>query len=166
MLKFNVKKYFWKKITKIKFKDTKEVIDFLKRKKIIISLWVEDIYKKKIKYKHNNSPLTFYRIKLIDLGLNRPSTLEKVYKLIKKNNFELVNPEYALLLRIIYKDQKTGEWLRIATPFNSLIDKDKVPHLPKLGRALNKYFIETYWSYKKAVFHPHNEFVVMKKNEI
>ena len=78
----------------------------------------------------------------------------------------MVNPEYALLLRIIYKDQKTGEWLRIATPFNSLIDKDKVPHLPKLGRALNKYFIETYWSYKKAVFHPHNEFVVMKKNEI
>lgn len=166
MLKFSSKKYFWKKITKIKFKDTKEVINFLKKKKFIISLWIEDIYKKKIKYNNDNFPLTFYRVKLTDLGLNRPSTLEKVYKLIKKNNFELVNPEYALLLRIIYKNQKTGEWLRIATPFNSLIDRDKVPHLPKLGRALNKYFIETYWSYKKAVFHPHNEFVVMKKNEI
>ena len=26
------------------------------------------------------------------------------------------------------------------------------------------YFIETYWSYKKAIFHPHNEFVVCKND--
>ena len=32
-------------------------------------------------------------------------------------------------------------------------------------KALNKLFIETYWSYPKAIFHPHNEFVVMKKDE-
>ena len=40
--------------------------------------------------------------------------------------------------------------------------------MPKLGKALNKYFIETYWSYPDAVFHPHNEFVVEKsdKNQI
>ena len=45
---------------------------------------------------------------------------------------------------------------------NSLIDSDGVPHLPKLGKALNSFFIETYWSYSRAIFHPHNEFVVMK----
>jgi len=45
---------------------------------------------------------------------------------------------------------------------NSLIDSDGVPHLPKLGKALNRFFIETYWSYPKAIFHPHNKFVVMK----
>ena len=44
-----------------------------------------------------------------------------------------------------------------------MIDTDNVPHLPKLGSALGKYFIETYWSYPKAIFHPHNEFVVYKK---
>ena len=44
-----------------------------------------------------------------------------------------------------------------------MIDSDGVPHLPKLGKALNKYFIETYWSYPHAIFHPHNEFVVCKK---
>ena len=45
-----------------------------------------------------------------------------------------------------------------------LRDSDGSTHLPKIrGKALNKYFIETYWSYPDAVFHPHNEFVAEKK---
>ena len=56
-------------------------------------------------------------------------------------------------------DQPKGEWLRIAVPFRSMIDSDNVPHLPKLGSALGKLFIETYWSYPKAIFHPKNEFI-------
>ena len=44
----------------------------------------------------------------------------------------------------------------------SMIDTDGIPHLPKLGCALGKYFIETYWAYPDAIFHPHNEFVVTK----
>ena len=51
----------------------------------------------------------------------------------------------------------------IAVDFKSMIDSDGVPHLPKLGRALGKNFIETYWSYPGAIFHPHNDFLVMKK---
>ena len=51
----------------------------------------------------------------------------------------------------------------IATPLNSMIDSDGVPHLPKLGKALGFYFVETYWSYPKAIFHPHNDFVMMIK---
>ena len=62
------------------------------------------------------------------------------------------------------QSKKKGEWLRFATPMNSLIDSDGVPHLPKIGKALNCFFIETYWSYSKAIFHPHNEFVVMKND--
>ena len=78
-----------------------------------------------------------------------------------QSGYKLVEPDLALEGEIVLNDQKE-EWLRFATPFNSMIDTDGVPHLPKLGRALNKYFIETYWSYKKAIFHPHNEFVVTK----
>ena len=77
----------------------------------------------------------------------------------------MVPPDIAIRTRLIYLEQKKGEWLRFATPFNSMIDTDNVPHLPKLGSALGKYFIETYWSYPKAIFHPHNEFVVYKKSE-
>ena len=42
-----------------------------------------------------------------------------------------------------------------------MIDDDKVPHLPKVGYALNTYFIETYWAYENAIFFPHNEFIVI-----
>ena len=80
-----------------------------------------------------------------------------------KGKYKLVHPAIALYARNIYDEQKTGEWLRFATPMKSMIDSDGVPHLPKLGKALKLYFIETYWSYPKAVFHPHNEFVVQKK---
>jgi len=73
-----------------------------------------------------------------------------------------VEPEIALICRELYYEQPTGEWLRFATPFNSMVDSDGVSHLPKLGKALNSFFIETYWSYPKAIFHPHNEFVFCK----
>ena len=88
--------------------------------------------------------------------------MKKFIKKLKKKNYSLVSPDIALRTRLIYKEQKKGEWLRFATPLKSMIDSDNVPHLPKLGKALDKYFIETYWSYPGAVFHPHNEFVVMK----
>ena len=72
-------------------------------------------------------------------------------------------PEIAIYSRLIFKKQKKGEWIRFATPLRSMIDTDGVPHLPKLGKALGIFFLETYWSYPKAIFHPHNEFVVCKK---
>jgi len=77
-------------------------------------------------------------------------------------NFKLVPVDVALRSRLIYKNQKKGEWLRIATDMRSMIDSDGVQHLPKLGKALNKFFIETYWAYPGAIFHPHNEFIVCK----
>ncbi len=43
---------------------------------------------------------------------------------------------------------------------NSMIDNDGIPHLPKAGFALGKNFLETYWSYPNAIFHPHNSFIV------
>ena len=71
-------------------------------------------------------------------------------------------PVLALRTRLFFKKQRVGEWLRFATPLNSMIDTDGVPHLPKIGKALGKYFLETYWAYPNAIFHPHNEFVITK----
>ena len=151
----------WKKIDKISFKDTKESIAFMKKKGILASPWIYNVFKKNIKYK-KKFPIFFYKIKVSDLGFKKPTILDKIYKKIKEKNFLLVDKELAIILRIIYRNQKKSEWLRIAVDLNSMIDSDNVPHLPKLGRALSKYFLETYWAYKKAVFHPHNEFIVMK----
>lgn len=157
------KKKVWKTIKKFNFKNTNDCLKFLKKRKIFVSPWIIDIFKKKnysyLKYK---KPIDLYRVKLSEFGIKSPVTLKYFYKKLSKN-FKLVSPDIALYSRIIYNEQKKGEWLRFATPMKSMIDSDGVPHLPKLGKALNKYFIETYWSYPKAIFHPHNEFIVQKK---
>ena len=135
----------------------------IKKKKVILSPWILDIAKnKKNKIKITKKKVILFRLNLKYLGLTKPTTLKEVYKKIKKMNYELVPVDIALRVRLFYKNQKKGEWLRIATDMKSMIDSDNVPHLPNLGRALGKNFLETYWSYPRAIFHPHNEFVVCK----
>ena len=154
----------WKVIDYQNLKSIKDCLNKNKKNKIYISPWIEDIIEnKKNKFTLNKKKVFLYRIKVKDLGFKKATKLKNIYKKIRLKKFELVTLDQALIARVLYKNQKTGEWLRFATPFNSMIDSDGVPHLPKLGKALNKYFIETYWSYPDAIFHPHNEFVVCKK---
>ena len=154
----------WKTINPSNFKNINECIKFLKKKKIILSPWIENVFKsRKNKIVLTNKKIFLVKIKVAALGFKRPVKLKDIYKRIKKKNLSLVPPDVALRARLQFKEQKSGNWLRFATPMNSLIDSDNVPHLVKLGKALNSYFIETYWSYPGAIFHPHNEFVFIKK---
>jgi len=153
----------WKTIQPSKYKNISQCIKEIKKKRIYVSYWIENIVNnKKNKIKITKKKVYLFRIKVSSLGFKKPTTLKKIYKKIKGKKYLLVPPDIALRARLEYKEQKKGEWLRFATPMNSMIDTDNIPHLPKLGKALGKYFIETYWSYPKAIFHPHNEFVVMK----
>ena len=153
----------WKVLNKPKYKNIKECLADLKKNKVIISHWILDIVKnKKNKITITNKKVKLYRIKVKNLGFLKPTTLKKIYQKLSKLNYQLVPVDIALRSRLAYKAQKKGEWLRIATEMNSMIDSDNVPHLPKLGKALDKMFIETYWSYPGAIFHPHNEFVICK----
>ena len=155
----------WKKIKKIPFRDVNSCIKEV-RKRSVISPWIEDIFsrKKNINYSIYKN-FEIHRLTLKDLGFKKAVKLKDVYKMFKKFKFDLVPPEISLYLRLIYTKQPRGEWLRISVPFNSMIDKDKIPHLPKLGRALGKFFLDTYWSYPDAIFHPHNDFLVIKFND-
>ena len=156
----------WRKINKIKYKNIDACIkDF--KKSYVLSDWIFDIVKKIGKHEFNQSKIyEIHRIKVRKLGFNKPTKLREVYKKLKLRGYKLIEPELAIYLRCLYKNQPRGEWLRIAVPFRSMIDSDGVPHLPKLGSALGKLFIETYWAYPKAIFHPHNDFLVLKKNDI
>ena len=155
----------WKIINPNKYKSLSRCIKELKKKKIHLSPWIENLVKnKRNKISFPKNKIYLYRIKVKTLGFKKATQLREIYKKLKKLSYELVSLDIAFLARLQYSEQKTGEWLRFATPFNSLIDSDGVPHLPKLGKALGKMFIETYWSYPKAIFHPHNEFVVMKND--
>lgn len=162
MIKQNQK--VWKILDYQNCKSIKDCLNKNKKNKIYVSPWIEDIIKNnKNKFILNKKKVFLYRVKVRDLGFKKATKLKDIYKKIKQKKFKLVSLDHALMARVLYKEQKTGEWLRFATPFNSMIDSDGVPHLPKLGKALNKYFIETYWSYPRAIFHPHNEFIVCKK---
>ncbi len=153
----------WKILEPPSYRNINSCLKDLRKNRIILSHWIFDIVKNnKNQIKITNKKVYLFRIKVSDLGFKKPTKLINIYKKIKLKKYLLVPPDIALRSRLIYKDQKKGEWLRFATPLKSMIDSDNVPHLPKLGKALKKYFIETYWSYPGAVFHPHNEFVVMK----
>ncbi len=158
-------KNVWKKIDSINLNSSKECLDMLLKKKYVISPWINNIFKgNQFKFDKINFPVSLVRYSLKELNFNNQTELLKVYEKSKDMGLELVPPQIALYARLIYDEQPKGEWLRFATPLKSMIDSDGVPHLPKFGNALGLYFIETYWAYEKAIFHPHNEFVFVKKN--
>ena len=154
----------WKEITKINFSTCEDCLKELKKNNFRVSPWIEDIVKRNnYKFSNYKFPIKLVRKYVRDFGFDKPVELEIIYKEIKKLGYDLVPPEIAIYVRSMYKEQPTGEWLRFATPLNSMIDSDGVHHLPKLGKALGLYFLETYWSYPKAIFHPHNDFVMIGK---
>lgn len=154
----------WKEIKSIEHSTCEECVKDLKEKNYKLSLWIENIVKvNNYKYSKHKFPIRLTRKSVSDFGFNQPTELQLIYEEIKKKDYELVSPEIAIFSRKLYDEQPTGEWLRFATPLNAMIDSDGVPHLPKLGKALGHFFIETYWSYPKAIFHPHNEFIVKIK---
>tara|TARA_B100000029_G_scaffold291008_1_gene284587 strand:- start:1060 stop:1548 length:489 start_codon:yes stop_codon:yes gene_type:complete len=156
----------WKSIESIDYKDCGDCIKDFKNKNYKLSPWIENIVKNKnFKFLNYDFPIQLIRKNVKDLGFEGPTELEKIYNKVKSVGLKLVPPEIAILCRMYYEEQETGEWLRFATPMDSMIDSDGVPHLPKLGKALGLYFIETYWSYPKAIFHPHNEFVFILPND-
>lgn len=153
----------WKVIREFNFIDTLALLKFMDKNNYYYSPWIRNIVNKyNYNFKSYFKPIELYRISLNDLEFKRPTVLKDVYSKSIDHGFKLINPELALLTRLFYNEQPQGEWLRFATPFNSMIDEDGIPHLPKIGKALNSFFIETYWAYENAIFHPHNEFVFLK----
>jgi len=157
-------KNVWKEIEKINFSNCDELLKEYKKINFKVSPWIEDLVKK-YNYKFNNCkfPIKLVRKHVREFGFDKPVELKMIYEKIESSGYNLVPPQIAIYSRLLYKEQPTGEWLRFATPLDSMIDSDGVPHLPKLGKALGLYFIETYWSYPKAIFHPHNDFIMMVK---
>tara|TARA_B100002019_G_C21108222_1_gene517040 strand:+ start:105 stop:584 length:480 start_codon:yes stop_codon:yes gene_type:complete len=155
----------WLKIKEFKFTDLKKRgLKELNKGVFRTSPWIDNIVRRKnFALKKKILPIELVKVKVKDLGFSNPVELKKIYAKAKAKGFHLVPPEIAIYSRLIYKKQKIGEWIRFATPFKSMIDSDGVPHLPKLGKALGKLFLETYWSYPNAIFHPKNQFIFLKK---
>jgi len=149
----------WKVINGFYYDSVIECVEDIQTKGYKVSEWIVDIAKKLYVQQHIY-PIELYRVKASNLGFNKAYKLKDIYEEFSLKGFKTVSPEIAILTRLLYDEQPNKEWLRIATPLRSMIDSDGIPHLPKLGKGLGLYFIETYWSYPDAIFHPHNEFIV------
>ena len=149
----------WKVIEGFNYSSVIECVYDLEAKGYKVSEWITDIAKN-LEVKQHIYPIELFRVKTSDLGFNDACKLKKIYEKFNSEGFSTVSPEIAILTRLLYDEQPNKEWLRIATPLESMIDSDGIPHLPKLGKGLGMCFIETYWSYPDVIFHPHNEFVV------
>ncbi len=151
----------WLKINNYKFLSLKRIgLKRLNSKNFKTSPWINNIIQKyNFNLKKKELPINLIKVKVKELGFNKPTQLKKIYSKAKKKGYKLVSPEIAIYSRFVFKKQKRGEWIRFATPLKSMIDTDGVPHLPKIGKALGTFFLETYWSYPNAIFHPKNEFI-------
>ena len=97
----------WKTIKPSSRKSILKEIKYLKKKGILLSPWIENIYlNKKNNIKLSRNSVKLYRIKVRSLGFKKATTLEKIYKKIKKKKFSLVKPDIALNTRLYYKEQK------------------------------------------------------------
>ena len=74
----------WKKIKNIKLKNVDECIKKLK-KQSYVSPWIIDIFnkRKKISYKKYEN-LEIHRVSVKNLGFNKPTSLKKIYEILKK----------------------------------------------------------------------------------
>ena len=154
-------KKIWKTIESPLHSSGQEYVTHLISQGYRVSEWIQDIFDTPTSDDSGAKfPIALARVTVAGLGFEKPTALQEIYRAVISSGYELVPPLVALHCRLIYDEQPTGEWLRFATPMNSMVDSDGVPHLPKLGKALGLFFIETYWAYEQAVFHPHNEFVV------
>ena len=154
----------WKLLERPPYTNGKQYCDALIKRGYRLSDWIINIASRSdFPIDTTAWPLPLVRVSLGLLGFEGPTTLKDFYSAADGEGFENPSPEAALALRFNYDEQPIGEWLRVATKMDQMVDSDKVPHLPKLGKALNHFYIETFWAYPNAVFHPHNEFVMVDR---
>ena len=75
----------WKIINPSNFKNINQYIKFLKKKKIILNPWIENVFKsRKNKISLTNKKVYLVKVKLASLGFKGPVRLKNIYKKIKK----------------------------------------------------------------------------------
>ena len=102
---------FWKKVKREKNLSIKRYMNLLKKKNVVLSPWIENIVNnKRNNIKISDNDYYLYRIYVRDLGFKKATTLKSIYKKITEYNFDLVPPDIAIRTRLIYLEQKKGEW--------------------------------------------------------
>ena len=110
----------WKVIEEFSYGSVIECVYDLEAKGYKVSEWITDIAKN-LEVKQHIYPIELFRVKTSDLGFNDACKLKKIYEKFNSEGFSTVSPEIAILTRLLYDEQPNKEWLRIATPLDSMI---------------------------------------------
>ena len=78
------------------------------------------------------------------LGFPNGATLQQIYDKAKELDLELCPPQVGPELRLNYKDQPNGEWLRIA--MEAISDRDGFPRIFIMGSGDGALWLDDYWS--------------------
>lgn len=120
------KKKIFRKTIELSIKTPKEYEKELTEQGFRISSYAQDILSKiePLKQKENADLISF---SVEQLGFPNGATLQEIYDKAKELDLELCPPQVGPELRLNYKDQPNGEWLRIA--MEPITDRDGDPVL-------------------------------------
>ena len=97
----------WITIKSSKRISIKSEINYLKKKGIILSPWIENIFfNKRNRIQLSRQRVDLYKIKVKNLGFKKATTLQKIYKKILQSGYNLVEPDLALRKDYIIKIKK------------------------------------------------------------
>ena len=97
------KEISWRSINSINFQNCNELLHNLNKEGFKVSPWIENIVEKyNYSFEKYSFPIELVKLKLIDLGLNKPTDLQNIYKKILERNFSLVPPAIAIFSRKLY----------------------------------------------------------------
>jgi len=136
---FPEKKIFRKTI-ELTTKNSEEYAKELTKQGYKISDWAGDMLNKMEPLK-NNEKADIVSFSVEQLGFPNGATLQEIYNKAKELGLELCPPQVGPELRLNYKDQPNGEYLRIA--MESISDRDGDPNLFEVER----YGSESWLSY-------------------
>ncbi len=138
-------------------KNTEDLKQDLEKNGIKISDYANDMLASKdFTTSENLENIPLIRLKVSDLGFKEGATTDEIYKRANELGLELCPAEVGPNLRLKYKDQPMGEYLRIAMKQISARDGD--PHVFSLGHGVdglclhNRYAPPAYWWLAAHVF--------------
>lgn len=134
----------------------------LEKRDVSVTPWVHNIFRDETKLVVCQSK-TVIKVKLSELGLLDATTLQEIRITVKRHGLDWFSNGEALWLITAIRRLAPLNWQRVLVGPSALVDADGIPHLPKLGFALGRFRVDTYYAWESSIFHPHNEFIVKKR---
>jgi len=97
------------------------------------------------------------RLTVGDLGFDHDPTTDEIYQRAQELGLELCPAEVGPHLRLDYKDQPLGEWLRIA--MKQISDPGGSPSVFRVGRLADGTWLNYYWALPTGEWDSDNRFV-------